>query len=68
MRPAVMVRTCPGSSSVTPANTVWGAAVVQKVKVSARPIGSSSRRIVGSPAKMAFTSLANQRRPPCAHR
>ena len=61
--PRVMVRTCPGSSSLTPANTVCGAMVVQNVKVSSSPIGSNARGIERSPAKIAFTSLANHSRP-----
>ena len=40
---------------------------VRNLNVSARPSGSSRRGIDGSPAKIAFTSLANQRRFPCSH-
>ena len=53
-----MVSTWPGGSSATPANTVRGATTDQNVNVWSRPTGSNARRIVGSAAKIAFTSLA----------
>ncbi len=63
-----IVLTWPGSSSVMPAKTACGATLVQNVKVSAMPTGSSRRGIDASPANRALTSLANHSRPPCSHR